>query len=269
MEKSSCGPIEFCNLTEVIVRPDDTLETLKNKVEWATIIGTFQSTLTNFRYLRPIWKKNCEEERLLGVSLTGIMDNRVTAGLEGAEILKTWLTALKARSVAVNAEWAKKLGIPPSAAITCTKPSGTVSQLVNSSSGIHPQFSQYYIRTVRNDKKDPLADFMIAAGVPAETDVTKKSTWVFSFPIKSPDTVAYCNRHVGDRSTGTLSDLQPVLDGTLSVYYSYVREHEWLEVAAWVYKHFDEINGISFLPYTDDTIAKHLINQSRKKNIKN
>jgi hypothetical protein len=253
----NCGeivlrPNEFCNLTEVIVRPDDTLETLMKKVEWATIIGTFQSTLTNFRYLRPIWRKNCEEERLLGVSLTGIMDNRVTAGLDGPEILKTWLAALKAHTVAVNAEWAKKLGIPPSAAITCTKPSGTVSQLVDSSSGIHPRFSHYYVRTVRNDKKDPLAEFMIAAGIPAETDVTKESTWVFSFPIKSPDT----SRVASDMSA--VDQLEHYLiynhywtehNPSITVY---VREHEWLEVAAWVYKHFDEINGISFLPYTDN-----------------
>lgn len=242
-------PDEFCNLTEIVIRENDTLETLKKKVEYATILGTFQSTLTDFRYLRSVWKKNVEEERLLGVSLTGIMDHPVLS--QATQETAKWLTVLRHHAIETNKQWANLLGIPQSAAITTVKPSGTVSQLVDSSSGIHPRLSRYYIRTVRNDKKDPLSDFLIAQGVPHETDVTKESNWVFSFPMKSPD---HCR--IATEMTA-IDQLEHYLiynkywaehNPSITVY---VREHEWLDVAAWVYKNFDEINGVSFLPYSD------------------
>jgi intein/homing endonuclease len=248
----SLRPFGFCNLSEVIVREDDTLESLLNKVRVATIIGTFQSTLVNFRYLRSIWKKNAEEERLLGVSLTGIMDHPTMSGKDGKEILEAWLAKLKQCAIDTNKEWAEKLGINQSASITCVKPSGTVSQLVNSSSGIHPRYSKYYIRTVRADKTDPLALFLMIQGVPCEDDVTKpNSTYVFSFPMKSPDNA------VTAPEISAIEQLELYL--TYQRYWTehnvsitvYVREHEWMEVGAWVYKHFDEIGGVSFLPYSD------------------
>ena len=242
-------PQEFCNLTEVIIREDDTLETLKEKIEIATILGTFQSTLTDFRYLRSIWKKNVEEERLLGVSLTGIMDHPILSNVN--EKAKNWLNILREHAIQVNKKWAESLGINASAAITTVKPSGTVSQLVDSSSGIHPRLSRYYIRTVRNDKKDPLSDFLIEQGVPHETDLFKETNWVFSFPMKSPD---HCR--IASEMTA-IEQLEHYL--MFNVYWTehnpsitvYVREHEWLEVASWVYNHFDDINGVSFLPYSD------------------
>ena len=177
-------PSSFCNLTETVIRPDDTLEILLKKVEIATIMGTFQATVTNFRYIRSIWKKNTEEEALLGVSFTGIMDHPVLSKV--SDTAKHWLKTLKQHAVKVNKEWSENLGINSAAAITTCKPSGTVSLLVDSSSGIHGRFSKQYIRTVRNDKKDPLSDYMIQCGIPHETDVMKDSNWVFSFPIKSP-----------------------------------------------------------------------------------
>lgn len=242
-------PQEFCNLTEVIIREDDTLDSLLKKVEIATILGTFQSTLTDFRYLRSVWKKNVEEERLLGVSLTGIMDHPVL-GIVSDET-KVWLTKMREHSIKVNKEWADKLGIPPSASITTVKPSGTVSQLVDSSSGIHPRMSRYYIRTVRNDKKDPLSDFLIQQGVPYETDVMKDSNWVFSFPMKSPEHCRIASEMTAiDQLEHYLmyNDYWTEHNPSITVY---VREHEWLEVAAWVFKHFDGLNGVSFLPYND------------------
>lgn len=250
----NCGeiilrPQEFCNLTEVVVREQDTLDDLKRKVEMATILGTFQSTLTEFRYLRSIWKRNVDEERLLGVSLTGVMDHPLLSIV--SDETKRWLLELKQHAVRVNKEWAAKLGINPSAAITTVKPSGTVSQLVDSSSGIHPRMSRFYVRTVRNDKKDPISDFLIQQGVPHETDVTSDSTWVFSFPIKSPS-----NARIASEMTA-LDQLEHYM--MYNEYWAehspsitvYVREHEWLDVAAWVYKNFDAINGMSFLPYSD------------------
>lgn len=254
----NCGeiilrPEEFCNLTEVIIREDDTLDSLKNKVEIATILGTFQSTLTDFRYLRSIWKKNVEEERLLGVSLTGIMDHPILSNVNYTA--KEWLIELRKTAIEVNKIWAEKLGINPSAAITTVKPSGTVSQLVDSSSGIHPRISKYYIRTVRNDKKDPLSDFMIASGVPYETDCIKESNWVFSFPVKSPSNCRLASE------MSAIDQLEHYMmfneywcehNPSITVY---VREHEWIDVAAFVFKHFDNINGVSFLPYSD-TIYK-------------
>jgi ribonucleoside-triphosphate reductase len=236
------------NLTEVVVRATDTIEDLERKVKLATILGTIQSTYTHFPYLRKIWQRNTEEERLLGVSLTGIMDNPLmTTKNEG---LKKTLEHLKSVAVATNAEWADRLGIPVSTAITCVKPSGTVSQLVDSASGIHTRHSDYYIRTVRGDNKDPLTQFMMDAGIPNEPCVMKPSTTtVFSFPINAPNGAV------------TRSDLTAIEQlETWLVYQRHwcehkpsitvsVKEDEWLEVGAFVFKHFDEMSGVSFLPY--------------------
>lgn len=243
---------EFCNLSEVVIRPNDTFETLKEKVINATILGTFQSTLTNFRYLNKRWLQNCDEERLLGVSLTGIMDNPLTNGKKKG--LEELLSELKKIAVATNKDWAKRLGINQSVAITCVKPSGTVSQLVDSASGIHARHNQYYIRTVRADKKDPLAKMMIEAGFPVEDDVTKpEHTVVFSFPMKGPQYGVYRK----DMTAIEQLELWKVYQDNWcehkpSVTIS-VKEHEWLEVGAWVYEHFDQMSGVSFLPFSDHT----------------
>jgi ribonucleoside-triphosphate reductase (thioredoxin) len=245
-------PNQFCNLSEVVVRATDTLKSLEEKVRLATIIGTIQSTYTNFPYLRKIWQKNTEEERLLGVSLTGIMDNPLMT-MTNAGLSQT-LEYLKNVAVATNAEWAERLGIPASAAITCVKPSGTVSQLVDSASGIHARHSQYYIRTVRGDNKDPLTQFMKDQGIPSEPDVMKPdATTVFSFPQKSPDRAV------------TRNDMTAIEQLSLWMVYQRhwcehkpsvtitVRDHEWMEVGAWVYRNFDEVSGVSFLPHSDHT----------------
>jgi len=243
---------EFCNLSEVVVRENDTLETLKEKVKLATIIGTIQSTLTNFRYLNRKWEENCAEERLLGVSLTGIMDNMITSNGRQDFSLPEVLKALKQVAVDTNAQWAKKLGIPQSVAITCVKPSGTVSQLVDSASGIHARHNPYYVRTVRADKKDPLAKMMKDAGFPLEDDVTKPDhTWVFSFPIKGPEKGIYRK----DMSAIEHLELWKVYQDNWcehkpSITVS-VKEDEWVNTAAWVYENFDDISGISFLPFSD------------------
>ena len=237
---------QFCNLTEVVVRPDDTEDSLVSKVEAATILGTFQATLTNFRYLTSKWKHNTEEESLLGVSLTGIMDN--TNMING----KIDLDRLKKVSIDMNKVWAKKLGIPQSAAITCVKPSGTVSQLVDSASGIHTRHSPYYLRTVRADKKDPLAKLMVDAGVYHEDDLTKpEHTYVFYFPMKSPkgaltrkDLSAIEHLEIWKDYQDKWCEHKPSV--TISV-----KEDEWLGVGAWVYRNFNDISGISFLPYSD------------------
>lgn len=240
-------PNQFCNLTEVVIRPSDTLETLLEKVEYATILGTLQSTLTKFRYLRKIWQKNCEEERLLGVSLTGIMDNEMTS-TPGPE-LNIILDKLKQHAIDVNKKWASILGINQSTSITTVKPSGTVSQLVDSASGIHPRYSLFYIRTVRSDMKDPLGKMLLEQGVPCEPDETKPNdVMVFSFPMKSPNHSIFRN----DRTA--IEQLEMYL--TYKIHWCehnpsitvYVREHEWLEVGAWVYKNFDLLGGVSFLP---------------------
>lgn len=243
-------PNGFCNLTEVVVRAGDTLDQLMDKVEIATIMGTFQSTLTNYRYIRSIWKKNAEEERLLGVSLTGIMDHEILN--KANQTTADWLSLLRAHAVKVNAEWAEKLGIPASAAITTVKPSGTVSQLVDSASGIHPRYSNYYIRTVRADKKDPLAKFMRTAGFYVEDCVMKPdSTDIFSFPVKAPAHATFRN------DLTAIQQLEHYLvvknnwcehNPSITVY---VRDNEWLAVGDWVYNHFDDIGGVSFLPHTD------------------
>jgi ribonucleoside-triphosphate reductase len=245
-------PYQFCNLTEVVVRETDTLETLTRKVRLAAIIGTVQSTLTNFPYLRKIWQKNTEEERLLGVSLTGIMDNALTNGKK--ENLSNTLEHLKNVAIATNREWAERLGINPSAAITCVKPSGTVSQLVDSASGIHARHSAYYIRTVRGDNKDPLTQFMKDQGIPAAPCVMKPdSTTVFSFPMKSPEGAVTRNDMTAIEQLELWLTYQRYWCEHKPSITVTVRDHEWMEVGAWVYTHFDEVSGISFLPHSDHT----------------
>src|SRR5210317_736375 len=249
-------PYQFCNLSEVVVRESDTIEVLKNKVRLATILGTFQSTLTNFKYLRSIWKKNTEEERLLGVSLTGIMDNALMAGKSahlGTNIGAT-LEALKNVAVDTNCLLSAELGISQSAAITCVKPSGTVSQLVDSASGIHARHNPYYVRTVRGDNKDPITQFLISEGIPAEPDVMKPdSTTVFSFPMKSPDgAVTRFDMSAIEQLELWLLYQRHWCEHKPSVTIS-VKENEWMEVGTWVYEHFDEVSGISFLPFSEHT----------------
>lgn len=249
-------PYQFCNLTEVVIRPDDTLDTLKHKVSVASILGTIQSTFTHFPYLRKMWRDNTEAERLLGVSLTGILDNKITAGQteESKKNLPSVLQELRLAAEEANKELAAILGVEPSAAITCVKPSGTVSQLVDSASGIHPRHSKYYIRTVRGDNKDPLTQFMIDKGVPNEPDVMKPdNTTVFSFPIESPDDCV------------TRDDMSAIDHLELwKTYQNYwcehkpsitvnVHEKDWPTVGAWVWNNFDNISGISFLPYDGGT----------------
>ncbi len=245
-------PYQFCNLTEVVVRPTDTEKSLSRKIKLATILGTIQSTFTHMPYLRPIWRKNTEAERLLGVSLTGIMDNELTYKAD-----KKLLEKLRGVAVQTNIEAAEKLGINQSSAITCVKPSGTVSQLVDSASGIHARHSEYYIRTVRGDNKDPLTQFLKDSGIPAEPCVMKPdSTTVFSFPTKSPDNAV------------TRNDMDAIEQ--LELWKSYalnwcehkpsvtitVREAEWMKVGAWVYENFDICSGVSFLPHSDHTYAQ-------------
>jgi len=245
-------PSQFCNLTEVVVRATDTLDTLSEKVRLATILGTIQSSFTKFPYLRKIWTKNTEEERLLGVSLTGIMDNPLMT-LKNKGLEKT-LDHLKQIAVTTNATWAERLDIPVSAAICCVKPSGTVSQLVDSSSGIHARHSAYYIRTVRGDNKDPLTQFMMDQGIHNEPDVMKpEQTTVFSFPMKAPE---------GATVTADMSAIEQ-LEMWLAYQRSWcehkpsvtinVKNDEWFEVGAFVYKHFDEMSGVSFLPFNEHT----------------
>ena len=245
-------PYQFCNLTEVVVRAEDTVESLANKIRIATILGTFQSTMTHFPYLRKVWQKNTEEERLLGVSLTGILDNKWMG--EVSDSTAKALEQLRKVAVDTNSDLATQLGIPRSAAITCVKPSGTVSQLVDSASGIHARHSQYYIRRVRGDKKDPLSAFLTSAGVPAEDCVMRPdSTVVFSFPMKAPE---------GARLRDDLTAIEH-----LDVWMMYqrhwcehkpsvtisVKEDEWMDVGAWVFRNFDEISGVSFLPWAGGT----------------
>ena len=245
-------PYQFCNLTEVVIRATDTLADLERKVRIATILGTIQSSLTNFPYLRKVWSKNTEEERLLGVSLTGIMDNPITTS-ENKGLEKT-LAHLRGVAVNTNAELADTLGIPHSTAITCVKPSGTVSQLVDSASGIHARHSAYYIRTVRGDNKDPLTQFMKDQGIPNEPCVMKgDTTTVFSFPVKSP------RKSITRNDMTAIEQLETWLlyqrhwcEHKPSVTIS-VRDDEWMEVGAFVYKHFDEMSGVSFLPHSDHT----------------
>ena len=241
---------QFCNLTTVIVRYDDTLDTLKEKIRIATILGTFQATLTNFRYLSSIWKKNTEEERLLGVSLNGIMDNKTMNGSEGEDKLKEWLIELRECAIKVNMEWAEKLGIPAAKATTCIKPEGTTSQLCDTASGIHPRHSPYYIRTVRADKKDPVAQMMSEMGFPVEPDAMKPETGlVFSFPIKSPEGSVFRDDRTAIEQLELWKIYQEFYCEHKPSITVYVKEHEWLRVASWVYDNFDMISGIAFLPH--------------------
>jgi ribonucleoside-diphosphate reductase alpha chain len=246
-------PRGLCNLTEVIVRQGDGFKDLERKVRLASILGTFQSTLTEFRYVRNVWRKNAEEERLLGVSLTGIMDHELLsrpARMKNINELEETLQQLKGLAIETNQTWAAQLGINPSVACTTVKPSGTVSQLVDSASGIHPRYSRYYIRTVRADKKDPLAIFMREHNFPVEDDVTKpEHTDVFLFPVEAPTgAVLRANITAIDQLEHYLIYAKHWCEHNPSITV-YVKEHEWLEVGAWVYKHFGEIGGISFLPY--------------------
>ena len=245
-------PYQFCNLTEVVCRETDDIETLKNKVRLATILGTFQSTLTRFKYLRKVWKDNTEEERLLGVSLTGILDCPVVS--PDNSNLESNLEMLRAVAVETNKKIAKDLDIPQSTAITCIKPSGTVSQLVDSASGIHARHSDYYVRTVRGDNKDPLTQFMKDAGIPAEPDVMKPdSTTVFSFPMKSPSgAITRTEMTAIEQLDYWLLFQRHWCEHKPSVTIS-VKEHEWMRVGAWVYDNFDEVSGISFLPFSEHT----------------
>ena len=245
-------PLQFCNLSEVIARSSDTITSLKRKVRLATIIGTYQSSLTNYRYIRSKWKENSEEERLLGVSLTGIMDCPILNGIgTNRDTRNKLLEKLKDITTYENQLWADKFGINPSAAITCVKPSGTVSLLVDSSPGIHSRWATQYIRTIRNDINDPITQFMIDNGMQAEVDKMKPTNMVFSFPCIAPEGCITRN----DRSA--IQELENWLDFRThwchhnpSVTIN-VREKEWPTVGAWVWEHFDEVAGIAFLPHSD------------------
>lgn len=253
-----CGEIALrsaglCNLTEVVVRPDDTSDSLKRKIRIATILGTIQSTYTDFRYVRNIWKRNAEEERLLGVSLTGIYDNPLLASADN-ESLSGLLEELRNYSVEINREFAERLGISPSAAVTTVKPSGTVSQLVDSASGIHPRHSPYYIRSIRQDNKDPLTQFLKDQGIPNEPCVMKPdATTVFYFPVKSPDG-AVTRDQIGPRDHLNLWAIynENWAEHQVSVTVS-VKENEWVDTAAWVFDNFDRLTGVSFLPMDGGT----------------
>lgn len=251
---------QFCNLSEVVVRSEDTLESLKRKVRLATILGSLQATLTDFRYLGKAWADNTKEEALLGVSLTGIMDHPILSGSTSygctkyEDPLEPWLQELKEVSIETNREWSEYLGINQSAAITCVKPSGTVSQLVDSASGIHPRYSEYYVRTVRADAKDPIAKFMVEEGFPVEPDVTKPdSTLVFSFPMKAPEDAVFRNDRTAIQQLEHWLTYQRHWCEHKPSVTIYVKDNEWMEVGAWVWEHFDEMSGVSFLPHSDHT----------------
>ena len=239
---------EFCNLTEVIIRPEDTLESIGRKVRLATILGTWQASLTHFPYLSSSWEKNCKEEALLGVSLTGIVDNKMMRDID--ELPKN-LGLLRLIAVDANREWSAKIGINPAAAITCVKPSGTVSQLTDAASGIHPRHNEYYVRTVRADRKDPLCQMMVEMGFPHEPCVMKPDhTMVFSFPMKAEGSITRNDLTAIEHLELWLAYQRHWCEHKPSITIT-VREHEWMEVGAFVYKHFDEISGISFLPHSD------------------
>jgi ribonucleoside-triphosphate reductase len=250
-------PYQFCNLSEVVLREEDTIADVTNKVRLASILGTWQSTLTDFKYIRKIWKDNTEEERLLGVSLTGQFGHKFFSGQEDLNELAGILDNLRQWAVDINIEEAAKIGIPASAAVTCVKPSGTVSQLVGVSSGMHAWHSDYYIRTVRGDKKDPITQFLKDSGIPTEDDVMKPNdTYVFSFPVKAPEYAITRDK------LNAIQQLEVWLvyqrhwcEHKPSITVS-VKEDEWMEVGAWVYKHFDEVSGISFLPYSEHTYVQ-------------
>lgn len=247
-------PYQFCNLSEVVLRENDTKKDIERKVELATILGTWQSTLTDFKYLRKIWKDNTEEERLLGVSLTGQFGHKFMSGKEDLVSLEAFLMTLRDKAREVNNEEAGKIGIPESAAITCVKPSGTVSQLVGVSSGMHPWHSPYYVRTVRGSKNDPISVFLKEVGIPVEDDVMKPNeTYVFSFPVKAPEGAIVRNDLTAiDHLNIWLVYQRAWCEHKPSITVS-VKEDEWMEVGAWVYKNFDEVSGISFLPHSEHT----------------
>jgi ribonucleoside-triphosphate reductase len=247
-------PYQFCNLSEVVLRENDTKKDIERKVELATILGTWQSTLTDFKYLRKIWKDNTEEERLLGVSLTGQFGHKFMSGKEDLVSLEVFLMTLREKAREVNKEEAGKIGIPESAAITCVKPSGTVSQLVGVSSGMHPWHSPYYVRTVRGSKGDPISVFLKEVGIPVEDDVMKPNeTYVFSFPVKAPEGAIVRNDLTAiDHLNIWLVYQRAWCEHKPSITVS-VKEDEWMEVGAWVYKNFDEVSGISFLPHSEHT----------------
>ena len=243
-----------CNLSEVIVRADDDLDSLKEKVRLATILGTLQATLTDFRYVRAMWKRNAEEEALLGVSFTGIMDNTMMAGVSDPEALSEWLTELKQVAIDTNLEWSERLGISQAAAITCVKPSGTVSQLCDTASGIHPRFAPHYIRTVRQDNKDPVTQFLLDQGVDAEPCVMKPdSTTIFSFRMEAPKN-AVCVSDVGALEQLKLwkiyQDAWCEHKPSITVYYT---DDEFFDICAWMWKNFDSMSGVSLLPYDGGT----------------
>lgn len=247
-----CGEItlrdgQFCNLSEVVARPGDGFADLKRKVRISTILGTLQASLTDFRFIGADWKRNCEDEYLLGVSITGMMDNEITRGPSEGE-----LAELSEYAVDVNAKFAKIIGIKPAAAVTCNKPSGTVSQLVLCGSGMHPWYSRHFIRRVRADKTDPISDALVRAGVPHEEDSGNSRAWVFSWPMRAPE--GALTRHdltAIDQLEHWLAVFENWAEHQSSVTI-YVKEHEWLDVGAWVYKHFDRVAGLSFLPAEDD-----------------
>ena len=249
---------QFCNLTEVVVRAEDTQKDILRKVRLATILGTFQASLTNLKRLRKKWTINTEEEALLGVSLTGIMDNSFMNGSNpdrgyyGKKSLPDFLLMLRKETVDTNKHWAELLGINQSASTTAIKPSGTVSQLVNSASGIHPRHSDYYLRRVRADVKDPIAQLMKDEGVPCEPDIMKPdSVEVFTFPMKAPEgAVLRDDRTAIEQLELWLMYQEYYCEHKPSVTIT-VREHEWMEVGAWVYKNFDKVSGVSFLPHSD------------------
>ena len=247
-------PYQFCNLSEVVLRENDSKKDIQRKVELATILGTWQSTLTDFKYLRKIWKDNTEEERLLGVSLTGQFGHKFMSGKEDLVMLESFLMTMRERARQINKEEAGKIGIPESAAITCVKPSGTVSQLVGVSSGMHPWHSPYYIRTVRGSKGDPISTFLKEVGIPVEDDVMKPNdTYVFSFPVKAPEGAIVRNDLTAIQHLDIWLVYQRAwCEHKPSITVS-VKEDEWMEVGAWVYKNFDEVSGISFLPHSDHT----------------
>lgn len=247
-------PHQFCNLSSVVVRPSDDLAALLRKVELATILGTIQATYTNFRYLRPVWKRNTEEEALLGVSLTGVMDHPVLA--KDCDMARAWLKEMKEKAVEVNATWAARLGINQSAAISCIKPEGTVSQLTNSASGLHPRYAPYYIRRVRGDSKDPLSQWLISQGVPNEPDQVQPGQLVFSFPIKSPEGSVLRNERSAIEQMEHWKMIQDAWcehKPSITVYY---KDSEFLGLGQWVWDHFDEISGVAFLPYDNGTYAQ-------------
>jgi ribonucleoside-diphosphate reductase alpha chain len=245
-------PYQFCNLSEVVIRANDTKKDIQRKVELATILGTWQSTLTDFKYLRKIWKDNTEEERLLGVSITGQFGHKLMSGKEGLDKLGAFLNEIRDNARATNKDEATKIGINESAAITCVKPSGTVSQLTGVSSGMHAWHSPYYIRTVRGDKKDPLSTFLKEVGIPYEDDFMKPNdTYVFSFPVKAPEgAIVRDDLTAIDHLNTWLVYQREWCEHKPSITVS-VKEDEWMEVGAWVYKYFDEVSGISFLPHSD------------------